>query len=165
MQAKQTRSDILYMTTLDTGRCSHMVTSVRMWRSGAASCKCRVPSISGPVCICSVEGLLLGRNLNQNLHEEPLTRNRKPLALHLRSHAPIMRLNKRVQAGLAGGIVASTKLQMLLQLLRRRFRAVLGPLDLATTRVSQGHGIFMSLPLSRHSLKTLARPPKTCGRP
>ena len=24
MQAKQTRSDILYMTTLDTGRCSHM---------------------------------------------------------------------------------------------------------------------------------------------
>ena len=25
MQAKQTRSDKLYMTTLDTGRCSHMV--------------------------------------------------------------------------------------------------------------------------------------------
>ena len=25
MQAKQTRSDILYMTTLDTGRCSHIV--------------------------------------------------------------------------------------------------------------------------------------------
>ena len=25
MQAKQTRSDILYMTTLDTGRCSHNV--------------------------------------------------------------------------------------------------------------------------------------------
>ena len=24
MQAKQPRSDILYMTTLDTGRCSHM---------------------------------------------------------------------------------------------------------------------------------------------
>ena len=24
MQAKQTRSDILYMTTLDTGRCSHI---------------------------------------------------------------------------------------------------------------------------------------------
>ena len=25
MQAKQTRSDILYMTTLDTGRCSHIL--------------------------------------------------------------------------------------------------------------------------------------------
>ena len=28
MQAKQTRSDILYMTTLDTGRCSHSTCSL-----------------------------------------------------------------------------------------------------------------------------------------
>ena len=32
MQAKQTRSDILYMTTLDTGRCSHNVLFVNAWQ-------------------------------------------------------------------------------------------------------------------------------------
>ena len=31
MQAKQTRSDILYMTTLDTGRCSHIHTYIYIY--------------------------------------------------------------------------------------------------------------------------------------
>ena len=39
MQAKQTRSDILYMTTLDTGRCSHRVSNDPTQRLRNASTK------------------------------------------------------------------------------------------------------------------------------
>ena len=47
MQAKQTRSDILYMTTLDTGRCSHKLSGVGNKLLGGGSRRGRNTAFAG----------------------------------------------------------------------------------------------------------------------